>query len=84
MKRRVTLREMMVEERAIDTSFLEGWLFGRKITIFSILTNTAVYYFKDHYEQKFLEVLENIEVNRSGVTYLPEREIPKRSGPAKR
>jgi hypothetical protein len=83
MKRKATLREM-VGDRAIDTSYLKGWLFGQKITIFSILTNTAVYYFKDNYDQRFLDVLENIEVTRTGVTYLQEREAPKRPTSSKK
>lgn len=78
MKRRATLREML-RERAIDTSSLDGWVNGQRVTILAVLENTAVYYFKDKYDQKFLESLEKIEVTRSKVAYLPERIIPDRS-----
>ena len=70
----VTLKQMSLKGE-IDASILDGWVKDTKVTITAVLTNTAVYYiFDGRTDRRFVETLENIEVEEKNVRILPPRE----------
>lgn len=72
--KRVTLKQLSLKGE-LDTSILEGWVGGTKVTITAILNNTAVYYIHNgRTDRRFVETLELIEVNEKDVKILPARE----------
>jgi len=81
---RVSLREMTLQG-VVDTTILDGWIKDRRVTILTILMNTAVYYFHGKVDRKYVEVLDEIEVERSSIKFLPTKEefIPPNKRPKK-
>lgn len=73
--RRITLKEVSLRGE-IDVSILDGWVGGTKVTITAVLNNTAVYYIYNNgrTDRRFVETLDQIEVNEKDITILPARE----------
>jgi hypothetical protein len=69
----VSLRSV-TEKGEVDTSYLEGLIDNQKITITTVLNNTAVYYFTGKGGRRLLESQEKITVNKGDVKYLPVME----------